>query len=304
VVIDSGELSLIRHAILRRRAVLVNEPGDYEQFECLHEAFARPQNGPALIQPITRQERTLGVVLLGRVDLSPQQAGRTNRHFTDADAELCQAMMVHIAAAIHNAQLYEASVEQSEQAAEQLRQRESENLRLHSILDSISDGVVLVTDTGEVALVNAAAERILNVPRQYLLGRIITSLYTELLGDGESQPGDEVAFEWDGRLLEGCLTPLRQADGTPLGDVITFRDRASKEHAGRTGAEHDATVLRELQDLLSSVQADTLLLAESAGEDVSASQQDQLDLVAAKVELMLAMLESSRAVSDLEHDQV
>ena len=303
VVIDSGELSLIRHAILRRRAVLVNEPGDYEQFECLHEAFARPQNGPALIQPITRQERTLGVVLLGRVDLSPREDGWTNRQFTDADAQLCQAMIVHIAAAIHNAQLYQSSVEQSAQATELLRQHESENLRLHSILDSISDGVVLVADTGQVALVNAAAERILNVPRQYLVGRIITSLYTELLRDGESQPGDEIVFEWDGRLLEGSLTPLRQADGTPLGDMITFRDCASRERAGQTRAAYDETVSRELQDLLSSVQADTLLLAESAGEG-SPSRQDQLDLLAAKVELMIAMLDNPRVVSDLEHDQV
>ena len=303
VVIDAGELSLIRHAILRRHAVLVNEPGDYEQFECLHEAFTRPQNGPALILPITRQERTLGVVLLGRVDLTPREDGASQRQFTAKDAQLCQALVAHIAAAIHNAQLFQASVEQSEQDLERLRQWESENFRLRSVLDSITDGIVLVTDTGQVALVNAAAERILNVPRQYLLGRIITSLYTELLRDGETQPGDEVTFEWDGKLLEGCLTPLRQADGTPLGDVITFRDRASGERAGPTSAEYDALVVRELQDLLSSVQADALLLAESAGEGASPSQQDQFDLLAAKVELMIAMLDSSMAVSGLEHDE-
>ena len=304
VVIDAGELSLIRHAILRQHAVLVNEPGDYEQFECLHEAFTRPQNGPALILPVTREDRTLGVVLLGRVDLAPREDGRSQRQFTDQDAQLCQALLVHIAAAIHNAQLYQASVGQFEQIGERLHQQESENLRLHSILDAITDGVVLVTDGGQVALVNAAAERILNVPRQYLLGRIITSLYAELIRDRESQSGDEVTFEWDGKLLEGCLTPLRQADGTRMGDLITFRDRVSGGRAGRTKEEYDAMVLRDLQDLLLSVQADTLLLAESAGEGANPSQQDQLDLLAAKVELMIAMLDNSRAVSDLERDEL
>ncbi|NIV33678.1 MAG: GAF domain-containing protein, partial [Anaerolineae bacterium] len=266
VAIDAGELSLIRHAILRRHAVLVNEPGDYEQFECLHEAFARPQSGPALIQPITRQERTLGVVVLGRVDLSPREDGRLSRQFTDADAQLCQALMAHMAAAIHNAQLYRASVEQSEQAAELVRQRDSETMRLRSILDSITDGVVLVAGTGEVALANAAAERILNVPRQHLLGRIITPLYAELLRDGDCQPGDEALFEWDGKLLKSCLAPVRQPDGTLLGDVVVFRELVSEERAGQPRAEYDSAVSHELQDLLSSARADTRLLAESAVE--------------------------------------
>ena len=302
VAIDSGELSLIRHAILRRHAVLANEPGDYEQFECLHEAFARPQSGPALIQPITRKDRTLGVVLLGRVDLSPRDDGPSDRQFTEADAQLCQELMVHIAAAIHNAQLYRSSVEQSEQATELLRQRDSETVRLHSILDSMTDGVVLVTDTGKVALANAAAERILNVPRQHLLGRIITPLYAELLRDADSKPGDEALFEWDGKLLKSRLAPVRRPDGTLLGDVVVFRD-TSVEDAGRPEAERDAAVSRELQDLLSSARADARLLAESAAGGATPLQQELLDQVQANIEQTLALLDNGSTESGVEGDK-
>lgn len=304
MVIDSGELSLIRHAVLRRRAVLVNEPGDYEQFECLHDAFARPQSGPALIQPITRQERTLGVLLLGRVDLSPREDGLSHRQFTDADAQLCQGLMVHIAAAIENAQLYQSSVEQSEQAGELLRQREGETLRLHSILDSITDGVVLVTETGNVALANAAAERILNVPRQHLLGRIISPLYAELLRDEECQPGDEALFEWDGKLLKSCLAPVRQPDGTFLGDVVVFRDVTTEERAERTKTEYDTAVSHELQNLLASVQADTHLLAESVAKGATPLQQELLDLVGANIEQMAALLDNFKAASNQVQDEL
>ena len=304
MAIDSGELSLIRHAILRRSAVLVNEPGDYEQFECLHEAFARPQSGPALIQPIAQQDRTLGVLLLGRVDLSPREHGLSQRQFTDADAQLCQDLMVHIAAAIQNAQLYQSVVEQSEQSAELLHQRESETLRLHSILDSITDGVVLVTETGHVALANAAAERILNVPRQHLLGRIITPLYAELLRDEECQPGDEAIFEWDGKLLKSCLAPVRQPDGTFLGDIVVFRDVSTKKRAERTKTEYDTAVSHELQDLLASVQADTRLLAESVAKGATPQQQELLDLVGANIEQMTALLNDFKTASALEHDEL
>lgn len=304
MVIDSSELSLIRHAILRRRSVLVNQPGDYEQFECLHDRFARPQSGPALIQPITRQDRTLGVLLLGRVDLSPREHGLSQRQFTDADAQLCQDLMVHIAAAIQNAQLHQSMVEQSEHAAELLHQRESETLRLHSILDSITDGLVLVTETGNVALANAAAERILNVPRQHLLGRIITPLYAELLRHEECQPGDEALFEWDGKLLKSCLAPVRQPDGTFLGDIVVFRDVTTEERAERTKTEYDTAVSHELQSLLASVQADTHRLAESVARDATPLQQELLDLVGANIEQMIALLNNFKTASDLEHDEL
>jgi len=303
VVIDSGEFSLIRHAILRRHVVLVNEPGDYEQFECFHEAFARPKSGPVLIQPIIQGQRTLGIVLLGRVDLSPREDGQSSRKFTDADAKLCQALMVHIAAAIHNAQLYESSIVQHEQASELLHQRESENVRLHSILDSISDGVVLVTDGGKVALANAAAERILNVPRQHLLGRIITPLYAELLRDGDGRPGDEAVSEWDGKLLRIFLAPVRQADGTLLGDVVVFREVASETHAERARTECDAEVVSEMRDLLAAVRSDTFLLADSVAEGATPLQGELLDLVEANIEQMLVLLDMPRMVSDTGHDE-
>ena len=304
MVIDSDELSLIRHAILRRRTVLVNEPGDYEQFECLHEAFARPQSGPALIQPITRKERTLGVVLLGRVDLSPREDGLSSRQFTDADAQLCQGLMTHIAAAIHNAQLYQSSIEQSEQAAELLRQREGEAQRLHSILDSITDGVVLVSDIGKVVLANAAAERILNVPRRHLQGRIITPLYAELLRDEDCQPGDEVLFEWDGKLLRSCLAPVTQQDGTLLGDVVVFREATVEERAARTWTVGNEAVSQEMTDMLSAVRADTRLLAESVGEGATPLQRELLDLVEINIGQMIALLGDFKTASGPGQDEL
>ena len=257
-----------------------------------------------MILPITRQERTLGVVLLGRVDLTPQDGDRSDRRFTHADAQLCQALVAHIAAAIHNAQLYRDSVEQSEQSAELLRQRESETVRLHSILDSITDGIVLVTDTGKVALANAAAERILNVPRQHLLGRVITPLYAELLRDRECKPGDEAFFEWDGRLLKSCLAPVRRPDGALLGDVVVFREFSNGERAGRPRTECDAAGSQELQDLLSAAWADTRLLAESTAEGATSLQQELLAQVAANIEQMLALLGGAATVSGEDGDEL
>jgi signal transduction histidine kinase len=304
MVIEAGELSLIRHAILRRHTVLVNDHEDYEQFECLHDQFARPQNGPALIQPITRKDHTLGVLLLGRVDLSPRERGPSPREFTDADAQLCQDLMVHIATAIHNARLYQSVVERAEQAEALQRERESETLRLRSVIDSITDGVVVVTESGYVTLANAAAERILNVPRQHLIGRIITPLYAELLRREACQPGDQALFEWDDKQLMSCLAPVRQPDGKLLGDVVVFRDVSAERRTEQAKAGYHAAFVSDLEESLASIRADTHLLAESMPASITTLQKELLDLVGTHVSQMGALLTNFKAVSALDQDAI
>jgi len=304
IVIEAGELSLIRHAILRQRSVLANAPEDYEQFECLHDQFARPQSGPALIQPITRQDRTLGVLLLGRVDLSPRERGPTYRQFTEADAQLCQDLMGHIATAVHNAHQYQSVVERAERAAELRRLQESEALRLYSFLDSISDGVMVVTETGNVVLANAAAERILNVPRQHLLGRIIAPLYAELLRVGGGGPSDQAVFEWDDKQLMGRLALVTQADGTVLGYVVIFRDVTAERRAEQARTEYHRAFSDDLEQLLTSIQADSHLLAESMSGSATALQGQLLELVGANISQMSTLLNNFRTVAALEDDAI
>ncbi len=302
-VIDADELSLIRHAILIRRAVLANDPEDYGQFERLHDLFARPQSGPALILPIV-QESTLGVLLLGRVDLSPRDHGLASRRFTEADARLCQDLMLPMATAIQNARLYQSALQRSEQVNEQVRRRESENLRLRSILDSTADGVVVVAETGHVALANAAAERILNVPREHLLGRIIAPLHAKLLRDASRRPGDQALFEWDDKLLMSRLSPVRLSDGSVLGDVVVFRDVTAEHRARRVKAEYHLALSRDLEDLLAFVRGDTQLLVEGAGQSEASLQGRLPAAIVANIEQMGALLRNFRTLSALECEEL
>lgn len=304
VVIEASELSLIRHAILRQRSVLANAPDDYEQFECLHDRFARPQSGPALIQPIIHRDRTLGVLLLGRVDLSPRERRATDRDFTEAEAHLCQDLMVHIATAIRNARLYQSVVERAEREAELRRLQESEALRLYSFLDSIADGVMVVTETGNVVLANNAAERILNVPRQHILGRIIAPLQAELLRDEESESDSQVSFEWDGKDLVGRRVPVTLDDGMLLGDVVIFRDVTSERRAEGALAEYHRAFSSDLEAMLSSIQTDARLLAKSMEDTATALQRQLLEVMGTHMIQMATLLSDFQALSALEHNTI
>ena len=302
--IEANELSLIRHAILRRRSVLANAPEDYEQFECLHDRFARPQSGPALIQPITHQDRTLGVLLLGRVDLSPRESSSPDRAFTEADAQLCQDLMVHIATAIQNAHLYQSALDRVDREAELRRLQESEALRLYSFLDAIADGVMVITETGNVVLVNAAAERILNVPRQHILGRIIAPLSAALHRDEQGGPADRVFFKWDNKQLVGRQAPVRQPDGKLLGDVVILRDVTSEQHTEAAIAGYHQAFSSDLEDLLAAIQADAQRLAESMEGSEAELQQRLLGVVGANLVQATTLVRDFQALAALKDDTI
>jgi len=142
VIIRLADFSLLRHAVSLNRQVLANESRDFEQFDRLHDLLGRPQSGPTLVQPISTQNRVLGAMLLGHVD--KQQT------FNQADVRLCQALVAQVAEAIENARLYQAADEQVQVLAELLLRWEEKATQRQAILESIADGVLVATQSGEI----------------------------------------------------------------------------------------------------------------------------------------------------------
>jgi two-component system phosphate regulon sensor histidine kinase PhoR len=269
VVIGLADFSLINHAFLRQRQVVANRPEDYEQFEPLHDLLARPQNGPTLIQPLYLGSRSLGVLLLGRVATSPRGDGNGEQDFDDSAARLCQAMVAPIVTAIDNAHKYQSAREQIRRTEELLHAREQKIIQFQAMLESIADGVVVAEEAGEVLLVNAAAERILGVPRQRLLEQSIERLFSELLGVEASPNDGQIVFGWDAKEMMGSMAPVTMLDGTVLGYVTVFRDVTRQRQAEQARTGYLATVSNELRTLLDSIRQDVKELAadEMGGED-------------------------------------
>jgi PAS domain S-box-containing protein len=296
VVVRLSDLGLIRHAIQRRRQVLANQPEDYEQFESLHKAVTRPQSGPTLIQPVLLQDRSLGVVLLGNVS--------RDRTFSPADARLCQALIAQVAAAIDNARLYQDADKQARRLAELLQIREEEATQRQAILESIADGVVVAAEGGEVVLANAAAERILGVPRERLLGQTIRRLYAELLVAGGRKAGNHVVFEWDGKEVMGSLAPVSMPDGELLGYVAVFRDVTREQQADKAKSQFISTVSHELRTPMTSIKGYVELLAVGAAGAVNPQQSQFLNIINANAERMVSLVNNLIAMSAMEQGPI
>jgi PAS domain S-box-containing protein len=304
VVIGLSDFSLIRHAFLRQRQVLANQPDDYGQFESLHDLLARPQAGPTLIQPLYLGERSLGVLLLGRIETSPRESGKARRELSDADAELCAALAVQAATALHNSSLYQSLNEQVGQLAELLSAREEKIIQFQTILESIADGVMVAGEDGEVILVNAAAERILAVPRQRLLDQTISRLYAELLQSRGPQGDEQVVFQWNDRVIMSSLAPVRMLDGALLGHVAVFRDVTRERQAEQARAEFVATVSEQLQTRLVSIQGYLEGLASDMTGDADSQQHVLLQSIRANGEQMAELVDEFKVVSEMERGSI
>jgi signal transduction histidine kinase len=296
VVLQLRDYSLLRHAIVRQRQVIANRPEDYEQFEPLHRLLSRPQNGPTLVQPIYAQDRSLGAVLLGHVNIQ--------REFSETDARLCQALVAQVATAIDNARLYQSVDEQARRLAALLRVREEEVTQRQAILESIADGVVVSSEAEEVVMANAAAARILGVPQEKLIGRTIKRLYAELWRSTNAPDREPGLFKWGDKEVRGSLAPVKMPDDTLLGSVAVFRDVTRERQSERAKAKFIEAVSHELRTPLTSMKGYIELLAAGAVGEVSRQQQHFLEVVGKNTERLVGLVNSLITVSEMDRGAI
>lgn len=223
VIVRLADFSLLRHAVLRRRLVLANEPRDYEQFDRLHDLLGRPQGGPTLIVPIYHRERSIGVALLGYVE--KQQS------FSQADSRLCQALVSQVAAAITNARAFQTVDERASWLQQALEEEQEQRSLGQAILNSLAGGVVVVQPSGDLLLANRAAERLLGLPRAEMDRRVLRRLQSEFSRKGQRPLADQAVLAWEDRVLAGYLTPVRIADRSSEGQAFLLCDVTALHHS-------------------------------------------------------------------------
>jgi len=187
----------------------------------------------------------------------------------------------------------------------------------------VADGVMVSDQSGEIILFNAAAERILELRRDEVLGRSasdLTGLYGagaakwatllhEWSEDPRSYAGEFLAeqIEVGDKVVSVHVSPVMHGDEL-LGLVSVFRDITREVAADRIKSEFVATVSHELRTPMTSIKgyADLLLLG-AAGEitpeqrrflEVVKSNADRLSLLVNDL-LDISRIEQGRAELDI-----
>jgi PAS domain S-box-containing protein len=148
--------------------------------------------------------------------------------------ELCRILADQVAIAANTIQLRTQIGQQSRALDHLAHRQDAETGRLHAILGSIADGVVVSDANDQVVLTNDAALNILGAeqpdilgqPFGQILGRMVPAGDVGIIGTlTESSPyGTEAVFEVGDRVVETSMIPIENSGPSQLGVVAVLRD--------------------------------------------------------------------------------
>ncbi|MEJ5376610.1 MAG: ATP-binding protein [bacterium] len=170
--------------------------------------------------PLLTKGRLVGILCLGNKV--------TGRPFSDSDVEQLSMVGNYAAVAVENSLLYRELC---------LQKKYNEN-----ILKSIGTGVVAIDHLAKVTTYNPAAERMLGVPREEILGKsvqklgsVFADLLLRTLEGAESFSRREVTHPMSKAPLGVSTSPLRDDSNRIRGAIMVFTDLSeTKELEART----------------------------------------------------------------------
>jgi len=281
-------------------------PNAAEDPRWLREDGVAPENKSVLAAPLLSGEVAAGVLLL----FHP----RTD-YFTEAQAQLVITVGHQLASAIDNADLYALVQESAERLGNLARANQAEMAKSQAILEAIADGVMVANATGKVTLFNAAAARILDTPREAVLGHNIqdmpglygeaSSAWVALATDWQSDRDSsettriEEKLKIEDRVVSLHLAPVYR--GTEfLGTVSVFRDITRDVEVARMKSDFVSTVSHELRTPMTSIKGfvDLILMGTAGG--VNEQQRRFLSIVKSNVDRLAELVEDLLDLSKIE----
>jgi len=198
----------------------------------------------------------------------------------------------------------------------EMRSNTDLNLYTNNILQSIAAGVVALDASGGVVAFNQAAEKILRLDADSVIGLSFETLVSRL--DADPKQAQETlrmistAIRSDGlverRLLQyyshsdlgpvlinGCASPFRSGRGDPLGVVFVFEDVAKEvemekelQRVGRLAeiGQLAAGIAHELRNPLASIKGAAQVLAENLPSKSMAQHGEFLDIILNEVDIL------------------
>lgn len=154
--------------------------------------------------------------------------------------------------------------------------------RSDTVLQNISDGVIVVNDKGEVVRMNPAAERLLAVAQQDRIGKpLLESLKDEQLvswvrasKDGTREVVLAATREATTQALRARHAVIADEAGNVVGMVAVLGERARQREMGRLTPERLAQVSHELRTPLVAMKHALAILTEHVAGPLSEEQQE------------------------------
>lgn len=262
----------------------------------LYGLWAERRQGPTLVQPLERQGQTIGAVILGNP---------VTRHpIRESDIRLCQMLAPRLALSL--------SEPVSSPTAPALAESNATTADKYlTVLEALSEGVVVSDNTGQVRLANRAAERVLGRSVESLLGQPISTIYGEI-DSGEPIEALMVAFsrrdrplptyiETNERVIQGRLIPWRNQHKEWLGIIAVFRDVTREVRVDQSRHDFLSAISYGVREPLTIIKGYSELITSGDIEDYSPEQLQVQEIIHRNADRLTSVLEEALNVST--HDR-
>lgn len=235
--------------------------------------------------------------------------------FGEAEQRLLVAAANQVAAATNNADLYNLIRDQADRLGSLLRAEQEEAEKNASILASITDGVVLTNDEGLIVLFNKAAEEILGLPREQVIGQPLSrftgiydtdvTVWTRRIQSQTENPEAvadkfiEERLSLGEKIVNVQVAPVYTGERF-LGIVSVFRDVTREVEVDRLKSEFVSSVSHELRTPLTPIKGFTELLIMGAAGPVTEAQQRTLKMIKENVDRLAILVEDILDISKID----
>ncbi len=276
------------------------------------EALTAPDTRALMVAPLVANGMFLGLLAV---------ASRRSGAFEAARVRSFRAVVSQIATAIGNAEVYHLITEQAQELGQMLRHQQEESTKSQAILTSIADGVVVNEARGRTILVNPAAEHILEMPGDRLVGRDYHALFSVFDSQGregaltamealldtsalELRKVFQMILEIENRVVQAQLSPVLTQRGDFLGVVTVLRDITKEVEADRAKSEFVSNVSHELRTPMTAIKGYTDLIHGGAVGPINGNQKRFLGIIKNNAERLTALINDLLDISRVETGRV
>jgi PAS domain S-box-containing protein len=306
-------------ALRQRCAVAVTRPLPGQPPHVLQRDTAQT----LLILPLIARDEVIGAIELGALE--------TERIFSDWEINLGQSLVNQAATALENARLYEEQRIAARNLERKVDARTVElNTALHTllvesskreaILEGVADGVMFADAEGEITVLNAAAERLLAVPRQRALGSSVEGFvarlnlpvevwqevprrWAEMRSHPDASAWVEEQYEIGERIFNFRLTPVVR-EGEFLGTVTVVRDITKDVELNRAKNAFVSSVSHELRIPMTAIKGFTDLLLRRSTGPLNEKQANFIHIIQTNAERLTTLVNDLLDISRIETGRV